>query len=248
MNLEFGLMLGGYGVGAVGALLMPGGRAGRGIAAFGMVWGGAAGLALSLQVLLGGAAFTLEVPTLLSIADGLAFRLDALGAFFLGLVGLLAIPCGVYGFGYFGRVRGALLPAPARRDAERAAAVAERPVMADNALTFLMAWEAMSLSAYAMVLIEATTVRERSAAAHWYIALTHPGFVALLAMFLLLSGGGDLSTSFAGDAIGVALTPGTRGTRRSRWPSSASAPRRASLRCTYGCPWRIRSPRATSRP
>ena len=78
-------------------------------------------------------------------------------------------------------------------------------VMADNALTFLMAWEAMSLSAYAMVLTEHDrpgTVR----AAHWYIALTHAGFVALLAMFLLLSGG-DLSTSFAG-CDRRPLTPG----------------------------------------
>ena len=68
-------------------------------------------------------------------------------------------------------------------------------VMADNALTFLMAWEAMSLSAYLMVLTEHDqpgTVR----AAHWYIAVTHAGFAALVAMFLLLSAG-ELTTSFA---------------------------------------------------
>jgi hydrogenase-4 component B len=80
-------------------------------------------------------------------------------------------------------------------------------VMADNALTFLMAWEAMSLSAYCLVLTEHDrpgTVR----AAHWYIALTHAGFVALLAMFLLLSAG-DLTTSFAGMRA-ASLTPGVR--------------------------------------
>jgi hydrogenase-4 component B len=80
-------------------------------------------------------------------------------------------------------------------------------VMADNALTFLMAWEAMSLSAYTMVLTEHDrpgTVR----AAHWYIAVTHAGFVALLAMFLLLSAG-DLTTSFAA-MRSAALTAGTR--------------------------------------
>ena len=155
MTLEFGLMLGGYGVGAVGALLMPGGRAGRGIAAFGMVWGGAAGLALSLQVLLGGAAFTLEVPTLLSIADGLAFRLDALGAFFLGLVGLLAIPCGVYGFEYVGAYEG-------RYSLRLLGAMLNMFLLtmslvpcADNVLTFLLMWEGMSLTSYFLVLTEA---------------------------------------------------------------------------------------------
>ena len=69
-------------------------------------------------------------------------------------------------------------------------------VVADNALTFLIAWEAMSLSAYWMVLTEHDqlgTVR----AGVWYIAMTHAGFAALAAMFLLMSGG-ELTTSFAG--------------------------------------------------
>jgi hydrogenase-4 component B len=80
-------------------------------------------------------------------------------------------------------------------------------VMADNALTFLMAWEAMSLSAYLMILTEHDqpgTVR----AARWYIAVTHSGFVALLAMFLLMSAG-DLMTSFAA-MRSASLTPGVR--------------------------------------
>src|SRR5712692_8664813 len=65
----------------------------------------------------------------------------------------------------------------------------------------------MSLSAYSMVLTEHDrpgTVR----AAHWYIAVTHAGFAALLAMFLLLSAG-DLTTSFAG-MRSASLTSGTR--------------------------------------
>jgi len=80
-------------------------------------------------------------------------------------------------------------------------------VMADNALTFLMAWEVMSLSAYTMVLTEHDrpgTVR----AAHWYIAVTHAGFAALVAMFFLLSAG-DLTASFAA-MRSAALTPGAR--------------------------------------
>jgi hydrogenase-4 component B len=211
VNLEFGLMLGGYGVGAVGALLMPGGRAGRGIAAFGMVWGGAAGLALSLQVLLGGAAFTLEVPTLLSIADGLAFRLDALGAFFLGLVGLLAIPCGVYGFEYVGAYEG-------RYSLRLLGAMLNMFLLtmslvpcADNVLTFLLMWEGMSLTSYFLVLTEADEP-DTIAAAGWYLAMTHVGLALALAGFLILAA--NATTTAFGDlrTAAASLTPAMRNT------------------------------------
>jgi hydrogenase-4 component B len=78
--------------------------------------------------------------------------------------------------------------------------------MADNALTFLIIWEIMSLAAYLLVLVEhdqPTTVR----AASWYLAMTHAGFAALVAMFLLLSGG-ELTTSFSAMRSGAAaLSP-----------------------------------------
>jgi hydrogenase-4 component B len=82
-------------------------------------------------------------------------------------------------------------------------------VIADNALTFLISWELMSLSAYWLVLTEhdgAETVR----AGVWYIAMTHAGFAALMAMFLLMSGS-DLTTSFAAmRANASALSPTAR--------------------------------------
>ena len=136
-----------------------------------------------------------------------ALRVDGLSAFFLIVVGVVGAAASVYGFGYSAayegryslRLLGAMLNVLLLSLSVQ--------VMADNALTFLMCWEAMSLSAYALVLTEHDrpgTVR----AAHWYIAVTHAGFVALLAMFLLLSAG-DLSTSFAG-MRSASLTPGTR--------------------------------------
>ncbi len=82
-------------------------------------------------------------------------------------------------------------------------------VMADNALTFLILWEAMSLTAYWLVLTEhdrSGTVR----AGVWYLAMTHAGFAALIAMFLLLSGA-DLTSSFTSMRAGAALlSPATR--------------------------------------
>jgi formate hydrogenlyase subunit 3/multisubunit Na+/H+ antiporter MnhD subunit len=96
----FGLMLAGYAFGAALAVLSPGGRVARRLVAAGVVVGAGAGLALALAALLTGAVFVLEVPAVLSGADGLLFRLDTLGAFFLGLVGLVAIPCGMQSLEY----------------------------------------------------------------------------------------------------------------------------------------------------
>src|SRR6266436_10454152 len=100
MTLLFGLMLASYAFGAAVAVLSPGGGPARRLVVMGAVVGAGAGLGLALGVFTTGVPFVLEVPTLLSVADGLAFRLDALGAFFLGLVGLVAVPCGLYGAGY----------------------------------------------------------------------------------------------------------------------------------------------------
>ncbi len=138
---------------------------------------------------------------------GLALRVDGLSAFFLVVIGVVGAAVTVYGFGYSAayegryslRLLGAMLNVLLLSLSVQ--------VMADNALTFLMAWEAMSLSAYTMVLTEHDrpgTVR----AAHWYIAVTHAGFAALTAMFLLLSAG-DLTISFASMRSAI-LAPGAR--------------------------------------
>jgi formate hydrogenlyase subunit 3/multisubunit Na+/H+ antiporter MnhD subunit len=100
MILAFSFMLLGYGIGAAAAVLAPGGRTSRWLVALGAVVGGVGGMTLAVEVFATGVPFVLEAPTLLSVADGLSFRLDALGAFFLGLVGLVAVPCGLYGVGY----------------------------------------------------------------------------------------------------------------------------------------------------
>jgi hydrogenase-4 component B len=198
-------------VGAVGALLMPGGRSVRVLAAIGMVTGGGAGLALALRALLGGAVFAFDVPGLLSIADGLAFRLDGLGAFFLGLVGLLAIPSGIYGFAYSrayeGRYSLRLLGAMLNMFLLTMSLVP----CAGNVLTFLLMWEGMSLTSYFLVLTEADKP-DTVAAAGWYLAMTHVGVAFALAAFLILAGAA--TTTAFGDlrAAAVTLTPATRNT------------------------------------
>lgn len=192
---------------AAGAIAALGGRGalGRGLVAGGGLAGALASFGLGAWCLGAGTAPTFSASFL--PLTGFALRIDGLSAFFLVLIGVVGAAVVVYGFAYTAayegryslRFLGAMLNVLLLSLSVQ--------VMADNALTFLMAWEAMSLSAYALVLTEHDrpgTVR----AAHWYIALTHAGFAALVAMFLLLSAG-ELTTSFA-EMRTASLSPGTR--------------------------------------
>jgi hydrogenase-4 component B len=209
MILLFGLMLVGYALGAAFALSSPGGRVARGLVATGVTVGGGAGLALALGVLLTGAPFMLEVPAVLAGADGLQFRLDTLGAFFLGLVGLVAIPCGIYGAAYSeayeGRYSLRLLGAMLNLFLLTMSLVP----CAGNVLTFLLMWEGMSLTSYFLVVTEADEP-DTVLAGGWYLAMTHAGLALVLAAFLLLASGAA-STAF-GDlhAAARALSPAAR--------------------------------------
>ncbi|MEX2147429.1 MAG: hydrogenase 4 subunit B [Candidatus Rokuibacteriota bacterium] len=193
-----------YAAGA-GAALVLGGRAGRAVVAACAVAGAASGMVLGARCLWGGVTPAFSA-SFLPLAD-LALRVDGLSAFFLVVIGLVGAAAAVYGFGYSAayegryslRLLGAMLNVLLLSLSVQ--------VMADNALTFLLAWEAMSLAAYLMVLTE----HDRPgtiAAARWYLAMTHVGFAALVAMFLLMSAG-DLTTSFSA-MRGASLTPGVR--------------------------------------
>src|SRR6266536_2809532 len=134
---------------------------------------------------------------------GLSLRVDGLGAFFLLVVGLVGVAAAIFGFGYSAAYTGrySLRLLGAMLNVLLLALCLE--VMAENALTFLILWEVMSLTAYWLVLTEHDqpgTVR----AGVWYLAMTHAGFAALVAMFLLLSGG-ELTTSFAAMRSGAAM-------------------------------------------
>src|SRR5581483_9757608 len=146
---------------------------------------------------------SVSVPGLLPVAGGLQLRLDGLGAFFLILIGLGAIPAAIYGAGY----------SKAYEDGR--ASLGQLGVMfnffllslslvtmADNVLTFLLMWEGMSLTSYFLVITEANepgTLR----AGVWYVAMTHAGLALLLAAFALLMSGG--SGSFADLRANAAL-------------------------------------------
>jgi len=199
-----------YGLGAFAALV--GGRKsfGRWLVALGAVLGAGAGLALGATVIATGIPFTLFFPELLPLGGGLALRLDALGAFFLVVIGVGAIPAALYGAGYTaaykdGRASLPLLGAMFNLFLLTMSLV----TLADNVLTFILMWEGMSLTSYFLVMTEAGEERTRNAGL-WYIGMTHAGLGMLLAAFLLLAGGAG-SGAFADlRASAASLTSGAR--------------------------------------
>src|SRR5262249_27743440 len=209
MYILFIVMISGYGFGALTALLGLWRRPGRAFTAIGTVAGAAAGLTLGMAIFHTGSPFSISIPSLLPVAGGMALRLDGLGAFFLTLIGLSAIPAAIYGPGYSAIYEN-------RRGWVRLLGVMfnlfllsmRLVTMADNTLIFLLMWEAMSLTSYFLVVTEANeegTVR----AGVWYVAMTHAGLATLLVAFMLLSNGG--AGAFADLRAGAsALSPGGR--------------------------------------
>ncbi len=180
-------------VGGALAALGVRGAAGRALTAVGAVAGSFATLALGLWSLGAAVTPTLWLPVL--PLTGLALRVDGLSAFFLVVVGVAGVAAGTYGFGYSAHYEGRYSLRLLGATLNVLLLSLTIQVAADNALTFLMTWEVMSLAAYVLVLTEHDqpgTVR----AANWYLAVTHAGFAALVAAFLLLSAG-DPTTSFA---------------------------------------------------
>ena len=212
MQTLFLAMFTAYGFGAFAAL--PGGRksVGRRLVALGAIAGAGAGLALGATVIATGTPFTLSISELLPLGGGLALRLDSLGAFFLVVIGIGAIPAAVYGAGYSaayedGRASLRLLGVMFNLFLLTMSLV----TFADNVLTFLLMWEGMSLTSYFLVMTETDEETTRNAGL-WYIAMTHAGLVMLMAAFLLLAGGTG-SGAFADlRAIAPSLNPGVRDT------------------------------------
>jgi formate hydrogenlyase subunit 3/multisubunit Na+/H+ antiporter MnhD subunit len=169
-------------VGAGGAFLV------RAPGAFRIVYGAclaatAAGLALALDALLGGAEDGLVLPLGLPWI-GAHFRLDPLSAFFLAVVNLGGAAASLYGLGY-GRHehdQGRVLPYfPAFL------AGMTLVLLAADAFTFLLSWEFMSVTSWALVMAhhrESGNAR----AGYVYLVMASFGTLALLLAFGLLAG------------------------------------------------------------
>jgi hydrogenase-4 component B len=134
---------------------------------------------------------------------GLELTLDPLGGLFLALIGFIAVPASVYAAGYpDGSGRGRLAYVVF------VASMCLVPLAA-NTMTFLIAWELMSLASYFLVLHDRES--QESVRAAWiYAVMTHAGLACLLAGMLLL--GAEVASPRFADwrAAAPALAPATR--------------------------------------
>ena len=115
---------------------------------------------------------------------GAQFRLDALSAFFLAVVALGAAAASLFAVGY-----GRHEPSPRRVLPFYPAFLAGMSVvvLADDAFTFLVSWEFMSLSSWALVMAH-HRVPDNVRAGYVYLIMASFGTLALLLMFGLLAG------------------------------------------------------------
>ncbi len=144
------------------------------------------GIAGGLAGLLGAAApETLALPLGLPWL-GAHFRIDALAGFFLGLVNLGGAAASLYGLGYG---RGERHPGRVLPFFPVFLAAMNLVVLADDAFTFLVAWEFMSLASWALVMAHHETA-DNVRAAYVYLLMAGFGTLMLLLAFGLLAGPG----------------------------------------------------------
>src|SRR5215831_10584595 len=167
------------------------GAVGRRKVATPLIYGGSLALALVALgaaltcFLASGPPWTLVLPIGLP-GIGARFRVDALSAFFLVVVNLGAAITSLYALGY-----GRHDERPARVLPFYAAFLAgmNLVIFADDAFTFLLAWEFMSLTSWAIVLAHYRDPAN-SRAAFVYLVMASFGTLCLLLSFGLLAGSG----------------------------------------------------------
>ena len=136
---------------------------------------------------------------------GAHFRMDALAAFFLVVVNLGGAGASLFAIGY-----GAHEKSPERVLPFYPAFLAAMNlvVLADDAFTFLVAWEFMSLTSWALVMAHHHD-RDNRSAGYIYILMASFGTLVLLLAFGLLAGG-DGGYAFADNQErGRQLCPGS---------------------------------------
>jgi formate hydrogenlyase subunit 3/multisubunit Na+/H+ antiporter MnhD subunit len=144
-----------------------------------------AACATAIVCLFTGATAALTLPVGLPWL-GAHFRLDALAAFFLIVVNLGGAAASLYGLGY-----GRHEPAPLRVLPFYPAFLGgmNLVVLADDAFSFLLSWELMSLTSWALVMAH-HKIRDNARAGYIYLVMASFGTMALLLAFGLLAGTG----------------------------------------------------------
>jgi len=177
------LMLAGYGVGALGCLLARFSSAAANIVAhLGMLIGAISGVALALGGIASGNVLRVALPRLFPFAT-MSLALDGLGAYFLLVISVVAVAAAIYGPAYLAAHGGASPPVVAAGINVFVGSMA-LVVCAGDALTFLLAWEGMTLASYALVVSEGTD--ENARAGLVYIVMAHAGTAMVTVVLLVL--------------------------------------------------------------
>ena len=203
------IALAAFAAGSVSAMAWPSGPGARRVSLASAFVGCVAALALGIDVLQSGISWTWRSGALLQPLGGVSLRVDPLAAFFVSIVGLTGAPASIYALGYLreldGGVRGRAVHALFNVFLAGMCLVP----LADNVATFLFAWEVMALSSYLLVVSDQKQ-EGAPAAGLWYLVMTHAGFLALLAGFVILAQDGPLEFPAMRAAAG-ALTPAAQG-------------------------------------
>jgi hydrogenase-4 component B len=128
-------------------------------------------------------------------ATVLSYALTPLSAWFLTVLGLIAIPVAVYSLGYFAHAIAPSRTAAVGIGFNVMLGAVEVVFVAGDVITFLLAWELMTLATAGLV---ATEHQERASrlAGYLYLVMSHVGTGCLLAGFLTLAAvSGSLSLS-----------------------------------------------------
>jgi formate hydrogenlyase subunit 3/multisubunit Na+/H+ antiporter MnhD subunit len=117
------------------------------------------------------------------------FRLDALSAFFLLLLGAVASGVSIFAVGYM-RHGGGSTPGLQSLNYHVFLAAMALVFLADDAYSFMVAWETMALSSFFLVTTDHRNAEIRSAG-YLYLLIAHLGALAILLSFGVLHGTGD---------------------------------------------------------
>ena len=131
-------------------------------------------------------------PHTFSFTHGMAgfvmhFRLDALSALFVALLGLSATGVSLFATGYFSTGDA---PSGRRICAQYHLFLASMlaVLLADDTVTFLLAWELMSIASFLLVMTDHQK-RATRRAGYLYLLIAHAGALAILASLILLQAG-----------------------------------------------------------
>jgi hydrogenase-4 component B len=208
-SLLFDWMLGAFALGAAASVALPLGGVLRRVALVCAAIGSASALALGLSVLRAGATWTARWDYLLQPLGGVALRVDSLGAFFLLIIGFTGLPASLFAIGYLKHLDGRMRSRATHALFNIFLASMCLVTCADNGGTFLFVWEVMAIASYLLVISDPEQA-DAPTAGLWYAVMTHAGFLALLAAFIILAQGGSWEFPVLHNASTL-LSPGARG-------------------------------------